>query len=66
MNNQPIKMLMKESPSSDEKEAWVYDFITNTDTFDTFVLCWLPSTSTWMTVPVAFVTPVAQKRPLNE
>lgn len=71
MNNTPIKMIYKENHRDHGKEVLVYDFLHDiTDTFLSFALCWIPSTSTWITVPVADLTPVIvtnrKKKKLNE
>lgn len=62
---QPIKMIMKESPVSAEREVIVFDFIHNTETLETYALCWVDDTEMWMTVPVYCVSPIQQKQKLN-
>ena len=69
MNNMPFKMLWKESTWEEAKTVYVYDFVHDiTDTFLSMALCWVPSTKTWVTVPVGVLTPIITitKKKLNE
>jgi hypothetical protein len=66
MNNPPIKMTMQENSFAVGKEVLVYDFITDTETLNTYALCWVTSSNNWVTVPIYCVAPLNQKQPLNE
>ena len=66
MTNLPIKMRMQESPTATVKEVLVYDFVTNTDTLETYVICWAIHSQNWVTVPLYCVEPITEKKPLNE
>lgn len=66
MNNPPIKMIMQETTFATPKDVLVYDFITDTETLNTYALCWVIDSSTWVTVPIYCIEPMKQKQPLNE
>lgn len=69
MNNIPIKMIYKENHMDDGKEVLVYDFLHETiETYQSFALCWVPSSEMWITVPIVYLTPVMnfKKKKLNE
>ena len=62
---QPIRMIMRESPTTPEKEVVVFDFIHNGESLETYALCWVEEKELWMTVPVYCVSPIRQKQSLN-
>ena len=59
-------MMMKEHPTLPSREVVVYDFIHNTESLETYALCWVESNQVWMTVPVYCLEPIVQKTILNE
>lgn len=70
MNNPPIKMTYQETSLDKPKEVDVYDFMHDTiETMQSWALCWVPKGQCWITVPVAFLSPIIsepKKKKLNE
>lgn len=65
--NVPIRMMCKESGWSAAKEVLVYDFMHDiVDTFQSFALCWVPSSQGWITVNVACLEPILSNKILKE
>ena len=58
MSNVPIPMLWQELDWQKTKKVLVYDFLHETiETFQTFALCWVPSTHMWLTIPISALKP---------
>ena len=69
MINVPHEMIYKENINDEGRVVLVYDFIHDiVETFQTYALCWVPSSNSWLTTSVAFLTPVnkIKKKKLNE
>lgn len=68
MSNPPIPMLYRELSCMEPKEVLVYDFMHDTqDTFQTLAVCWVPSIKSWLTINIAALTPIVdKKKTLNE
>lgn len=68
--NIPIKMMYKPSSLDKGEEVLVYDFIhlehAQSDTPDSFMLVWVPRTSSWLTAPVWMFHPILPKKSLIE
>ena len=66
MCNTPIKMIYKPSEIRDTQEdVLVYDITHTHDTegtlVETYVLAWVPRTSSWLTAPIWAFTPAIKK-----
>lgn len=60
------KLYYQPTQNDPEIEVEVYDFIHNVETYDTFVLCWVPKNETWMTIPIWMTHPIKEKKKLKE
>ena len=68
MTNPPIHMMWKEPEWENSKPVLAYDFVHDiNESFMSMALCWVPSSSSWATIPVGFLTPIIiTKKSLNE
>ena len=67
MKNDYIKMNCKLETWKEPREVHVYDFMHETiETFQTFALCWCPWNESWLTVGVVYLSPITDKKILNE
>lgn len=65
--NDFIRMELKQPEWSTPKIVHVYDFLHDLgNTVFSYALCWCPENSSWLTVNVALLTPVAIKQQLVE
>lgn len=65
--NDFIRMSLKQPEWPAPKIVHVYDFLHDfSDTILSYALCWCPENSYWLTVNVAFLTPIAIKQQLVE
>ena len=63
---EPIRMIYQQNETSEEIEVDVYDFLHNSETFDTFAVCWIIKSKYWITVPIWMVKPKIKKKQLKE
>ena len=67
MRSDYIKMNCKLETWKVPRVVHVYDFMHETiETFQTFALCWCPWNESWITVAVAYLSPIIDKKILNE